>query len=409
MQGYITLSQLNGLVKEVIATAIPGGVWVVAEIAQIKMAGRGHWYLDLVEKEREQITAKLGAVIWNNTYTDMRIRFGPDLPNLLKNGNKVLFRGSVDFHEQYGLKMIITDIDPSVTMGELELRRMETIQRLTDEQLIGKNTQLELPPVLQRIAVISSASAAGYGDFMNQTLQNRYGYRVHTQLFPSLMQGDGVEQELIEQLQQIERQKHRFDAVVIIRGGGSKLDLEAFNNYNIAVAIAQFCLPVFTGIGHQQDETVADLVAHTPLKTPTAVAEFILQSFLHFESGMIELFDSIGKQSKILLKQQEYYLQSFQQSVGAQAKQQLNQQKLQLNSIEQQLGRAAKSLLQNKQTQLTHLQQTFRLFDVDKLLKRGFTITRLNGKAINSVAQLQPNQQISTQFSDGTIQSRIEK
>lgn len=409
MQAYITLSQLNGLVKEVIETAIPNGIWVVAEIAQIKMAGRGHWYLDLVEKEREQITAKLGAVIWNNTYTDMRIRFGPDLPNLLKNGNKVLFRGSVDFHEQYGLKMIITDIDPSVTMGELELRRMETIQRLTDEQLIGKNAALELPPVLQRIAVISSASAAGYGDFMNQTLQNRYGYKVHTQLFPSLMQGDGVEQELIAQLKQIEMQKHRFDAVVIIRGGGSKLDLEAFNNYNIAVAIAQFCLPVFTGIGHQQDETVADLVAHTPLKTPTAVAEFILQSFLHFESEILELFSNIGKLSKTILRQQDFQLQSLQQSVLVRAKQQINQQKLQLNSIEQQLGRAAKSLLQNKQTQLTHMQQTFRLFDVEKLLKRGFTITRLNGKAINSVTQLQPNQQISTQFADGTVQSRIEK
>ncbi|OWY25715.1 exodeoxyribonuclease VII large subunit [Sphingobacteriales bacterium UPWRP_1] len=408
MKPYITLSQLNGLVREVISEAIKPDIWVIAEISQIKMAGSGHWFIDLVEKEREVITAKLSGVIWNSTYNELRMKFGADLVNLLKNGNKVLFSGTVGFHEVYGLKIVISDIDPSVTLGELELKRMETIQRLTAEGYIGKNAQLPLPMVLQRIAVISSASAAGFGDFMNHTQQNRYGYSVWVKLFPSLMQGEGVEQELIGRLREIEAQKHLFDAVVIIRGGGSKLDLDAFNNYHIAVAIAQCSLPVLTGIGHQQDETVADLVAHTSLKTPTAVAEYILQTFLHFESAMLSLFNKVSKLSVTLLKQHHFGLQTLRQSLAIQSRQEISRQKQQLNLLLQRLPRAAKRLLQTKQAQLQHTGQTIDLFNVEKLLKRGFTITRMNGKALKSAATAQHGQLISTQFADGTVNSRVE-
>jgi len=408
MKPYITLSQLNGLVSEVISEAIKPGIWVVAEISQIKMAGSGHWYIDLVEKEREVITAKLSGVIWNSAYNELRMKFGSDLANLLKNGNKILFRGTVDFHEVYGLKIVISDIDPSVTLGELELKRMETIKRLTEEGHIGKNAQLPLPVVLQHIAVISSASAAGFGDFMNHTQHNRYGYSVWVKLFPSLMQGEGVEQELIARIREIEAQQHLFDAVVIIRGGGSKLDLEAFNNYHIAVSIAQCSLPVITGIGHQQDETVADLVAHTPLKTPTAVAEYILQSFLHYESAMLSLFDKVAKLSTNLLKQHHFGLQTLRQSMYMHSRQEITRQKQQFSMLLQRLPRATKRLLQSKQVELQHIEQTINLYRVEKLLQRGFTITRLNGKALKSAVSAQNGQLISTQFADGTVNSRIE-
>lgn len=222
------------------------------------------------------------------------------------------------------------------------------------------------------------------------------------------MQGEGVEQELIGRLREIEAQKHLFDAVVIIRGGGSKLDLDAFNNYHIAVAIAQCSLPVLTGIGHQQDETVADLVAHTSLKTPTAVAEYILQTFLHFESAMLSLFNKVSKLSVTLLKQHHFGLQTLRQSLAIQSRQEISRQKQQLNLLLQRLPRAAKRLLQTKQAQLQHTGQTIDLFNVEKLLKRGFTITRMNGKALKSAATAQHGQLISTQFADGTVNSRVE-
>lgn len=222
------------------------------------------------------------------------------------------------------------------------------------------------------------------------------------------MQGEGVEQELIARIREIEAQQHLFDAVVIIRGGGSKLDLEAFNNYHIAVSIAQCSLPVITGIGHQQDETVADLVAHTPLKTPTAVAEYILQSFLHYESAMLSLFDKAAKLSTNLLKQHHFGLQTLRQSMYMHSRQEITRQKQQFSMLLQRLPRATKRLLQSKQVELQHIEQTINLYRVEKLLQRGFTITRLNGKALKSAVSAQNGQLISTQFADGTVNSRIE-
>ena len=406
---YITLAELNRQIKTTLSENIAPNVWVVAEIAAIKMAGGGgHWYLDLVEKKQTNISAKSNGVIWAGTYNQLRQKFGSDLPNLLKAGNKILLRGSVDYHEVYGLKIIITDIDPSITMGELELRRLATIQRLTDEGHIGKNGMLPMPLVLQRIAVISSATAAGYGDFMNHTSHNPYGYRLHTTLFPSLMQGDGVEQELIAQLEVIAAQRERFDAVVIIRGGGSKLDLEAFNNYQIAVAIACFPLPVLTGIGHQQDETVADMVAHTPLKTPTAVAEFILQTFMVFESTLLNRLSEMEKLSASYLQQQHYRLNTAFSRLQTMSKQMVQQQRQYLDNRAVVMTRAVKRLLQHRNSELEHFEQTFRLFNIDTLLKRGFTITRHQGKAVSSAAKLQKGDLLSTQFTDGKVDSRVE-
>lgn len=406
---YITLAELNRQIKTVLSDGITPNIWVVAEIAAIKMAGSGgHWYLDLVEKNQANISAKSNGVIWAGTYNLLRQKFGSDLPNLLKAGNKILLRGSVDYHEVYGLKIIMTDIDPSITMGELELRRLATIQRLTAEEHIGRNGKLPMPSVLQRIAVISSATAAGYGDFMNHTSHNPYGYRLHTTLFPSLMQGDGVEQELIAQLEVIGAQRERFDAVVIIRGGGSKLDLEAFNNYQIAVAIANCPLPVLTGIGHQQDETVADMVAHTSLKTPTAVAEYILQTFMVFESAILTRFAKIEKLSGRFIQQHNYRLQTATTRLQSLSKQKLQQNSQHLQTQLLAISRAAKRYLQNHEMRLNHLEQATKLINIDALLKRGFTITRHHGKAVSSSAKLQKGDLLSTQFSDGEVDSRVE-
>lgn len=405
----ITLTQLSQLVKLVLQETIKPDVWVIAEISSCKMAGRGgHYYLDLVDKSQNTITAKMSAAIWANTYAYLRSKFGADLNNLLKDGNKILLRCTVDFHEVYGIKLIVSDIDASVTLGELELRRQQTINRLTQEGFIGLNAQLPLPQVLQRIAVISSATAAGYGDFINQTTQNPYQYKVQTTLFPSLMQGEGVEQDLIARLQEIAERQHRFDAVVIIRGGGSKLDLEAFNNYQIAVAIAQCPLPVLTGIGHQQDESVADLVAHTPLKTPTAVAEFVLQSFLNFEAQLLNQFSQLKTLTHTLLTEQHFYLHTTASQLKNIANNRLSHQNQLLQNIMPQMTKNAKHLLQIHQTKLQHLEQTFNLFNIDSLLQRGFTITRQNGKALTGAQKALKGQPIVTQFKDGQLTSIVQ-
>lgn len=406
---YITLASLNRQIKETLSDNIAPEIWVLAEISSIKMAGSGgHWYLDLVEKSNDKITAKSNAVIWASSYGILRHKFGNDLNLLLKSGNKVLIQGTVDFHELYGLKIIISDLDASATMGELELRRLATINKLNVEGHIGRNRRLTLPTVLQRIAVISSSTAAGYGDFINQLVHNPYKYNIHTTLFPSLMQGDGVEQELIAQLQAIAGQSERFDAVVITRGGGSKLDLEAFNSYQIAVAIATFPLPVLTGIGHLQDESVADLVAHTALKTPTTVAEFILNSFLTFESKLINLFGEIEKNSLALIQNHHFRLQTAISRIKNMVKQKLNLQNSLINTHEISLNRIVKNKIQFHQNRLDYMGKALKLVNVEGLLKKGFTITRYKGKAIKSIQNLEKGEYLSTELSDGIIQSRID-
>lgn len=287
---YISLSELNNAIQRAISRTNTKPTWVLAEIADIKYAVSNHAYLELVEKDKNNtIAAKIQAVIWVTTVRQIYSKYKEDMYHLLKKGNKMLMLCTVEFHTVYGLKLIITDINPTITLGEMELKRQQTLQKLKDENLINQNRTLNLPLVLQKVAVISSVNAAGYIDFITHLKNNPYKYVVYTQFFQCAMQGNDVEIEMVAQLQAIEQQKEAFDLVVIIRGGGSSLDLECFNNYNICKQIANMSIPVFTGIGHQQDVTLIDIVAFKGLKTPTAVAEEIINSFITFESNVLKL------------------------------------------------------------------------------------------------------------------------
>jgi exodeoxyribonuclease VII large subunit len=274
MNGMMKLSELNGMVRQVLTEAFPTKLWVVAEISELKTQRSGHCYLVLIEKDTftDKVVAQARATIWSYIYRILKPYFETTTGQVLIEGLKVLVQVTVEFHELYGYSLNIQDIDPTYTLGDLARRKTDIINKLTREGVIDMNKGLDFPLVPQRIAVISSETAAGYQDFTNHLNTNQGGYVFYTKLFSALMQGPQTEVSVIRALERIYEYEDLFDVVVIIRGGGSQFDLSCFDNYNIAFHVAQFPLPVITGIGHEKDNSVVDLVAHTRLKTPTAVA-----------------------------------------------------------------------------------------------------------------------------------------
>ena len=262
MENKLTLSELNERIKEVIEGAFPSSVWVIAEISELKENRNGHCYLELIEKQGTEIVARSRATIWSYTYRMLKPYFETTTGQLFTQGIKILVQGAVEFHSAFGLSLNIKDIDPIYTVGDMAMQRKEIINRLQTEGVFEMNKELELPLVPQKIAVISSATAAGYQDFMNQMETNEFGFRFYTKLFQATMQGVEAVPSIIYALERIFQYEDFFDAVVIIRGGGATADLSSFDNYDLAFNITQFPLPVITGIGHEKDDTIIDLVAH---------------------------------------------------------------------------------------------------------------------------------------------------
>ena len=278
---HITLYELNKVVKTVLKNNLSQFYWVIGEISELKINSNGHCYLELVEKDEgtDTLSAKARAIIWASAFRMLQPYFETTTGLKLASGIKILVKASVEFHELYGYSLVISDIDPNYTIGELARKKQEAINRLVKEGVIDMNKALHFPVLPRRVAVISSETAAGYGDFIAQLNNNPENYRFYIKLFPAYMQGEDAEQSIIAALEKIYVYEKFFDIVVIIRGGGSQADLSCFNNYWLAYNITQFPLPVLTGIGHEQDESVVDIVAHTRLKTPTAVAEFLISKF----------------------------------------------------------------------------------------------------------------------------------
>jgi len=279
MEEKATLFDLNKRIRNSIEQTFPDSYWVIAEISELKINNSGHCYLELIEKDPDQdkIIARARATIWAYTFRMLKPYFETASGISLDKGIKILVKAKVIFHEQYGLSLNILDIDPGYTLGDMERKRQKALRQLENDGVLEMNKQIPFPIAPQRIALISSETAAGYKDFMNQLLSNSYGFKYYVKLFPAIMQGDEAIQSNIKALDNIYLHLDFFDIVVIIRGGGSKSDLSCFDNYNLAYHITQFPIPVLTGIGHEQDISIADLAAHTKLKTPTAVAGFIIK------------------------------------------------------------------------------------------------------------------------------------
>lgn len=402
-QSY-SLYELNEYIRRVIALNFTEPIWVNAEISQIKEV-RGNVYLDLVyhDAKTNEITAQISAGIWYKSYLFLKNKLGHLLPSLLTVGTHVLVKVQVEFTERYGMKLIIEDLDPSFTIGQMEMNRQKILQKLYDDGLTQINKMKSLPTVIQKIAVLSSENAAGYIDFINHLTHNVYSYQFKIILYPVAMQGQNTEREVCHAFDVISSQDENFDCVLIIRGGGSKLDLAWFDNYNIGSKIAHSQLPVITGIGHDIDSTVADVVSHTSLKTPTAVADFILHHNADFESRIIEAVHWITQMTTRSVRENQMSLQQTIQYLKFIPKEILKSSALKLDHLQQQLSLACKGKIKNHKDFLENAQKQIVLQDPKNIMKKGYTIVRQNGRIVQRSHDYNTSISTEIEFFDGKI------
>lgn len=426
----VRLSELNKAIKSAIESAFPQTLWVVAEISEMRCNTRGHCYLELVEKENNNIIAQIRANIWARAFRVIASNFKKMTGESLGQGMKVLLQINVTFHEIYGLSLNIRDIDPAYSLGEMARKKMEVIEQLTKEGLIKMNKQICLPLVPQRIAVISSVTAAGYGDFINHIDTNRYGYKIFHTLFQAFMQGPAAGASIISAMRKVRKQRRLYDALVIVRGGGSQVDLSCFDTYEIAAEIAKFPLPVITGIGHERDYTIADITAHTKLKTPTAVAEFLLSEILRFEERIVEGQKILIQKTSALIAREDHRVRYLAQDLRHIVKEiflrEMKKIELSLHKIIRVTYRAIESdsnrlkldvsrvagalhiFFEQQHNRIRQNVQAIRLLDPANILKRGYSITYLNEKAVRDSEDLQAGYIIRTRLNRGSVRSKVE-
>ncbi|GAB2607432.1 exodeoxyribonuclease VII large subunit [Belliella aquatica] len=408
MQQAISLLELNQIIRDSLENNLSPSYWVIAEIGELKLAAAGHAYLELVEKNGNQVKAKIRANIWQYSFRTIAGRFQAITGKELRAGMKVLALATVTFHELYGISLTIKDIDPNYTLGERARIRQEIIDRLRHEGMMELNKRFELPSVPQRIAVISSQTAAGYGDFVQQLQSNRYGYQVHFKLYPATLQGSEAAKTMIRALEQIEEdaQEIGYDMVIIIRGGGAQMDLDCFDDYDLALAIAKFPIPILTGIGHERDETIADLVAHTKVKTPTAAAEFILSGFLGFEEELLTFLKQIERQVSQKLLWEDRNLRDYTSKLKHISLQKINWEKQSFTTKENQIQNLAfnkvkmqcfqleklseiikkdfKGSIQKENQNLDSLEKAIKNLDPISIFEKGYSRSEIDGKPIHS-------------------------
>lgn len=406
----VTLLELSKLIAGCISGSLPGTYWVQAEISSMNIAGAGgHCYLELVQKDPSgrRFLAKVKANVWASIWARLKVRFEQSTGQYLQVGMKVLLQVEVQYHEVYGLSLVVYDIDPTYTMGDMARRRREILAQLEADGVIGLNRELPMPMVPQRIAIVSSATAAGYGDFCNQLDGNPYGFRFTMQLFPALMQGDGTEASVIQALNAIARQCDRWDVVVIIRGGGSVSELSCFDSYMMAMNIANFPLPVITGIGHERDDTVCDVVAHTKVKTPTAAAELLLARVLDSAQAMENLARRMAQALDNRMNVEKLRLQSLAQTIPSLFLLLKEKQEKKLDQIWGRMTWAVERMFTEQRHRLDMIGQKVESANPERILARGYSITVKDGHAVTSASALRKGDVITTRLADGTIESTI--
>lgn len=401
-----TLFELNEHIRRVLALNFQQPVWIVAELAQVGES-RGHHYLDLVQKgEDGEIVAQGQAALWASEFRQINKRFPLGLLPLLREGLELRLQVRPEFHERYGLRLHITDVDPAHTLGQLELLRRQTMLHLREQGLLTRNHTLPLPRVLQRIAVLSSENAAGLQDFQQQLADNGFGYAFEIQVFAAAVQGKNAEPEICAALQEINRRAADFDCAVVVRGGGARLDLMAFDGLAICMAAAQLPIPLLVGIGHDVDETVLDLVAQTSLKTPTAVAEYLLQHNLAFEGEILEFAAEMQKAAQNILKFKLLELERYESSVGFSARDCLVQAARALDFSAEKAFALAAQYLRDRAHEVDTAFAICQSLHPANVLRQGFSITRKNGRAIRSPAEITPGDLLETELAGGRLNSK---
>lgn len=427
----ITLSEFNSRIERTLnGDTQLFNQWVIAETSDLRLNRSGHCYTELIEKDaRGETVAKMGAAIWAGNYSKLYNKFLKATGQVLATGMKVLVNLSVSYHRLYGMKVVINDIDPSYTMGDMERQRQEILNRLTAEGIIDMNKQLPFPQVPQRIAIISAEGAAGYGDFMNQLLGNPYGLQFYTCLFNAVMQGAQTVPTVLAALDRINAHQELFDCVVIIRGGGATSELNSFDNYDLAANVAQFPLPVIVGIGHERDVTVLDYVAGKRVKTPTAAAEWLILQGTNALAHLNELQDAVVTAVRDTVSQAREHLAYFTSMIPATARRIIDTNRIRLDNNAKNIPVAANGLIANQRTRLDHaverigdviavamqreqqrlqaLQDKATLLSPDNTLKRGYALVRKGDKCVTAADQVHSGDQITVQFAVGTTDATV--
>ena len=438
MKQTLSLLELNQLLAEVIEVGMPREYWVEAEISELREV-RGHCYIDLIEKAEGTNTpvARASAKCWASTWSTVGPLFEKVTGQRLHTGMKVLMLVGANFHPAYGFSWIISDIDPTYTLGDMARKRQAIIDQLKREGVFDMQKELEMPLFCQHIAVISSANAAGYGDFVNQLESNAYGFKFVTQLFPATMQGEGVEQSIIDALNKIYASMSStfnpppstFDCVVIIRGGGATSDLSGFDTLALAENVAQFPLPVITGIGHERDESVLDMISHTRVKTPTAAAAFLIENLKRvwdylqdaqtmlaanakqrMETEQMRLMrasEKIPSLFSLVREKEERRLDRVLQKILNAAQQGVSNNSHKIDIMEGNMLPLASRLLMEQKHRLQMLEQRALALDPALLLKRGYSITTHNGIVVRDASQLKPGDVLETRVEKGIVQSEV--
>lgn len=427
----VTLFELNNLVREVISSTLSEEYWVEAELSEVHEV-RGHCYMELIQKELFSNTpvAKASAKCWKNKWSLLREKFAKVTREGLKPGMKVLLKVYADFHEAYGFAWIVTDINPEFTMGDMARKRQEIIDTLKREGVFELQKELVLPLFAQRIAVISSENAAGYGDFCHQLADNPQQLKFYTRLFPAVMQGEGVEESVIGALNSINENIEKFDAVVIIRGGGATSDLSGFDTLRLAENVANFPIPIITGIGHDRDESIVDMVAHTKVKTPTAAAALLIDHLNHVlerlldaqaeliaavrhrseleQARLVRMSEKIPMLFSLVKTRQEQRIDRHLANITVSLNDKLSREHHRLSLIESQLGPTLLQQMTRENYRLQLLQQRLEALNPQRLLQRGYSITLCKGKVVNDARQLKTGDKIETRLANGKITSIIQ-
>lgn len=425
-----SLLELNTLVRRTVELGLPGQLWVEAELAEARES-RGHCYMELIQKDDSTNTpvARASAKCWRQTWMMLRAHFERTTGQMFHAGMKVRLRVYAQFHEAYGFSWIVTDIDPYFTVGDMARRRQEIVRQLKAEGVFDLNRELDFPMFAQRIAVISSETAAGYGDFCNQLADNDYGFSFTTRLFPAVMQGEQVEQSVIAALDRINRCSDEFDCVVIIRGGGATSDMSGFDTLPLAENVANFPLPVITGIGHDRDESIIDMVAHTRVKTPTAAAALLISHL----KGTADLIDScrervlravsrrmetermrLGRLSEriptlfsVVRTRHESRLEIMQRRLTAAITRRLTAEHHRVETLTQSLAPLTERRMTTERHRLDMLAQRAKALDPTLLLRRGYSITLHQGRAVRDAGELKPGDEIVTRLATGSITATV--
>lgn len=408
MEQSLTLLELNQLVRRSLEQCMPDAYWIEAELSEVRENG-GICYLELVQniEQRGKCVAKARGIIWPQIFSLLKPYFEDTTGQPFVAGIKVRVQVTVNFHEVYGYSLTVQQIDPTYTLGDMALRRQQILRQLQKDGVIDLNRELPMPVLPQRIAVVSSSTAAGYGDFCNQLQRNEQGLYFHTELFQAVMQGPQTEPSVLAALQAVDARVDEFDVLVIIRGGGSIFDLSCFDNYLLAAAVAQFRIPVITGIGHERDETILDRVAHTSVKTPTAAAALLIGRVGEAADHLWSLADVLHDKVILRLSAEQQRLLTLQSRIPARVMQRLGVVNNQLQSYIKDLQTAVRQYLTAEQHRIVLYQSKIGDASPEKILARGYSVTLCNGKVLKEASAVHPDDCLETRLQKGILYSEV--